>query len=339
MQRKAFKGTYFEIGKQKGKIYASNGLSTGDFPPVREQVLEEQMRIYERFYPEFLEEVKGVAEGGKIDTETAQSYFLGFHVQKPHQEGCTIFGVNNNNGVLVGRNYDWRFFAKDIATVYNVEIPGKKKYVAMTDMWIPPVGKIDTKFLTFNEEDIINEDGLFMGLTYAYHPDKGVGLCNSQAIKYVAENCLNVSDALSFLRKVPLSLPKNFFIADASGYMEVFEHTSKKHSIIPPKDNVLIKTNHFLDRSLSKEERRIDWASKPEGGYYTDSFARYNRVKELISSTPNLSLNDVIKILTDRQIYANKKKTDRKTIWSLSLDLKHGKHLLYQDGRRYTLKV
>lgn len=339
MQKQVFKGTYFEVGKQKGKIYASNGLMTKDFPSVRERILEEQIKIYGRIYPEFLEEVDGIVEGGNFDKKTAQNYFLAFHVQKPKQEGCTIFSVNNENGVLVGRNYDWRFFAKDIATIYNVEIPKNRKYVAVTDMWIPPVGKIDPKFLTFNEEDVVNEDGLFMGLTYAYHPDRNVGLCNSQAIKYVAENCSNISDALTFLKKVPLSLPKNFFIADASGDMKVFEHTSKKHSIISPKDNVLIKTNHFIDESLSREEKEIDWTSRPEGGYYTDSFARYARVKELLGNSPTLNLNDVIKILTDRQIYANDKKADRKTIWSLSLDLKHSKHLLYQDGRKFVLKI
>ncbi len=332
MKRERFKGTYFDVGKQKGLIYASNGLRTTVFPPVRRNLLREQIEIYQQYYPALIEEINGIAEGGKFNQEVALNYFLTSHVETTHPQGCTIFGVNNRNGIFIGRNYDWRFAANKLATLYVVDIKGKKKYVAVTDMWIPSTGRINRRFLTFNEEDIVNEDGLFMGMTYAYHLQRGLGICNSHAIKFVAENCATVEDALKFLKDVPISSPKNFVLADATGEMVVFEHASgRKSHVVRPVDDCLVKTNHYLSR-LSDEEREVDWASKPEGTHYANSFTRYGRVQKLLEGrTKELVFDDVTCILTDKQVRVHNTRLGIKTIWSLVLDLRNRRYLVCQD--------
>ena len=106
-----FRGNHFEIGEEQGKIYKKKGLNL-DKTKVNEQILDGQLKVYKKHYPRFLEELKGVARGGGFIERKILSLFLtreikSYSIKFNLKQACTIFGVENDNGVFVGRNLDW----------------------------------------------------------------------------------------------------------------------------------------------------------------------------------------------------------------------------------------
>ena len=328
MNKFNFSGSYYDIGYQKGLVHKKNGLSDLQLP-ILFDILKKQKIIYKKFYPNFLEELEGIAESTKSELEQIEYLFLVKLNMKWLEKGCTIFSLVNKNGVLIGRNYDWLPPTENVASYYYVNIEGKHNYVAFSDMDYPLVGKLDKRFLVFSSEDAINEHGLFVGLTFAYHLNRGFGISNTQAIRWIAENCKNTKEAVKFLKKVKISMPKNLFIADSSGNAVVFEHSSAKKKIISPENGCLIKTNHFLNKELSKD---------PQGSFYPNSMIRYRAVKkQLERKMDTLALSQVINVLNNREVYANR--ANRKTIWQLALNLKDKNYWLYAGGRKIRIDI
>ena len=66
MNIKTFKGNFYEIGKHQGKIYKANGMNF-DKIIIDPILYKNQLQVYERYYPELLEEFRGMAEGGNFD--------------------------------------------------------------------------------------------------------------------------------------------------------------------------------------------------------------------------------------------------------------------------------
>jgi len=170
-------------------------------------------------------------------------------------KSCTIFGIKNKNGLFVGRNYDWFPEAEKFFQAYKFSNPWRKKFIAVTDMGISSGSWINVKNRFYDPDDAINEEGLYIGLTFAYNEKWSYGLTSSHLVRLVAETCSSVEDSIEIFKRVPLCSPKNFFIADENGEMVVVEHNSKKFKIIYPEENILIKTNHYLDPEMEKEDK------------------------------------------------------------------------------------
>lgn len=55
MNIKTFKGNFFEIGFQQGKIYKANGM-TFNKVKIDPVLYKNQLEVYKKYYPELLEE-------------------------------------------------------------------------------------------------------------------------------------------------------------------------------------------------------------------------------------------------------------------------------------------
>ena len=110
MQIKTLKGNYLEIGKQLGKIYKKNGMNL-KLIKVDKTLLDEQKKIYQKYFPGILEELREMNEILKIDEDKLLFFFLAGELdwfRKSYlTKACTIFGVKSKKGLFVGRNYDW----------------------------------------------------------------------------------------------------------------------------------------------------------------------------------------------------------------------------------------
>jgi predicted choloylglycine hydrolase len=335
MDIKIFKGNFLEIGKQQGKIYRKNGMRLKN-AEMNSKLFKNQLRIYKRYYPELLEEFKGISESGKFDEERLIYEFItkqGFRFIKKFdlQKACTIFGVRSKKGVFVGRNYDWCPVTEKIFEVYKVLNPERNSFLAFTDMGISDAADVKLKCLFYDPDDAINDKGLFIGLTFAYNDKWSYGLSSTHMIKLIAETCTTVEDALNMFKKVPLCCPKNFFVADKNGGMAVIEHTSKRFKVLYPENDVLIQTNHYVDSELSKEDTVL--IHKPTH----NTFLRYYEALQNINSRKEkFQLFDVIKILGGRKSCVCQSYPDMRTIWSLALDMKNRKYKLYWNvlGKR-----
>ena len=242
MNIKTFKGNFFEIGKQQGLIMKNNGMNL-DSVRVNEKIIGEQLKIYQKYYPERIEELQGIIEGGGFNKEKVFQIYLANglmqfskRIKKPL--ACTIFGIKNKNGVFVGRNLDWLPVTEKIMEVYKQEAIGKYKLLAVSDMSIGSEEDAQGKFLFYDAIDVINEKGLFIGITFAYGDNCSYGFSWKEITKYIGENCATVKEALAVFKKLPVGIPKNFFIADKNGEMAVVEQ-------------MLANTRFYIQKTMS----------------------------------------------------------------------------------------
>ncbi len=325
MKHIKFTGNYYDIGLQHGRIYRENGLKL-DKVKVS-PMLPEQIAVYKKFYPEILEELRGIAEGGNFDKEKIMSIYLcgeiHWYRQKLHIPACTIFGIKTKGDILVGRNLDWIPITKKVMEIYDRHIPGKFRFTGISDMLIGSEYDVKNKFLFHDSIDGLNEKGLYIGITFAYCDRWRHGISWRDVNKYIMENCENVDQALAVFRRIPLSIPKNFFIADTER-MVVVEHTSEQFRVL--ESDLLIKTNHYLDPELKKEDTILK--HRPAHSTYV----RYYKTLQKINSYKEINYDDLLDILKvsfqDCEFGSN-----IKTIWSLTLDMKNKMYEMHTDEK------
>lgn len=334
MKELIFKGNYKDIGKQLGMIYRKNGKSYNDKEKDK-NLFKKQLFFYKKFYLELLEEYAGIAEGGKYNYEdVVYSNITGelFWYKNKSRPSCTIFGVKNKYGTFVGRNYDW--YPKTTAGVYKYINPNSYNYVAITDnnCGIEPRKEENSYYIN----DAINEKGLYIGITFAHGANTSYGLSSTHIRKLIIEKCKNVKEAIEFFNKIPVSSPKNFFIADKNGDMAVVEHASgKSFKVIRPQNGILIKTNHYLDPLLAKQDLLLK--TRPSNS----TFVRYYELLRNINliGVDKIKQEDINSLILNKKSYMFQNSTRTKTVWSLSMDIKNQKYYLFYKGNKKKISV
>src|SRR3990167_2170204 len=280
MNTKIFKGNFFEIGQQQGKIYKANGMNF-DNVKIDPVLYKNQLQVYKKHYPELLEEFRGIAKGGNFDEEKLIYEFVAGEIIYYYKDGfsldkaCTIFGYKAKNNLFIGRNYDWLPETEKIFEIYKVSNPKKNSFIAVTDMGIYSSAKATPNYFYYNADDAINDKGLFIGITYAYADQWSYGISCIHMTKLIAETCETVKDAIKVFERVPLCCPKNFFIADKNGDMVIIEHTSIRY---------------------------------------------YETLQKINFEKNKFNINSVIKILGKPGSYTCQNFPGVKTIWTLALD-------------------
>ena len=330
MKSAVFRGNHYEIGRQAGATLLKNPEQLLDVP-FDEKLYRAQLDVYREYYPEILEELRGMAEGGGFDEKELVFLFICgeiifFTDRMKIPVGCTIYGIRNRNGAFVGRNYDWSPEAENQVAWLTWLNPEKNLYTGFTDLG--PGSN--------TAEDTINEKGLYIGLTFANNHRWSYGISNIHICRLVAETCATVDEALTVFEKVPLCCPKNYFVADRSGDMAVVEHTSERFKVLYPKNDILIQTNHYIDPELAQEDMML--ADVP----VSDTYLRYyETLRKLNMQKDKFKYSSVIKLLTEPNTHVFEDLPGVRTLWSLALDMKNSHYKVYWNliGRRCTRLV
>ena len=332
---KLFKGNHFDIGRQVGRYYAEHGVEPN--PVTAPDLLEKQIEYYEKFAPEILSELRGIAEGGnypfeQIAHEALVSEIL--YLRELPSKSCSIGGFTDCHGMTwVARNYDWHPLVAEHFQAWQFELPGVN-VVAVSDMGICGSSDLNKKEQRFFYHDAINNHGLFIGLTYAHCWSTNIGLTSQHAVKLVSWRCKTVEEALRLFRDTRLGCPKNFFIADAYGKMAVVEHAVEDmHIRLPDENGVLVLTNHYAEPLAAYD--RISGDSIDENG----SLERYSRLEaELQTHVKTGGTGDFAllnKIMTDpgSPICQFWPEFEIETVWTLLLDLSQLNYRLIRNPR------
>ncbi len=330
MDVKTFQGDFFEIGKQLGELYKKNGMNF-DGVKIDPVIYKDQKAIYEKHYPEMLDEFRGMAVGGNFDENKLIYDFITlesncYRKQFGLDKACTIFGYKKGKDLFVGRNYDWIPEAGRIFETYKVINPKKYSFIAVTDMAVGDLETAKPEYLFYYPDDVINDQGLFVGITFAFADQWSYGISCYYMTKLIAETCRTVQEAINVFNNVPICCPKNFFIADKYGDMAVVEHTSKKFRIVTPKDNVLIQTNHYVDPELAQEDtvlKRI-----PQHNTY---IRYYETLQKIGIEKDKFDHDSIIEILGRPGSYTCQNFPGIKTIWTLALYMTNGRYSIYWD--------
>ncbi|OGK26135.1 hypothetical protein A3D76_06640 [Candidatus Roizmanbacteria bacterium RIFCSPHIGHO2_02_FULL_37_9b] len=325
-----FKGSYTEIGKQVGLLYKKWGHTYSDIPLLADQYYSQQLKIYEKFYPQYLEFLEGLAKGIRLNKDKILKFSLTSFLSADYNivaRRCSIFAANNKHGVFIGRNYDWFESSELTSKFIQYDYLNNKAFSikGISDMGTTKPGKlVSSEDFYFFIEDAWNNN-LYIGLTGAPGKKTDIGIATPHVVQLIAEKCKKVDEAISILESLPIPNSQIYTLADKQGNLAVVEKSLEGGSKIRRSDSFIIATNHFNHEDLvylnAKVFEKVPWHS---------TFGRYHYLEaHLVASWQKLDFSNVHPLMNKPPVLENwrgVKMGDTITDWTLALNLQNEKY-------------
>jgi len=255
------KGTPFEIGIQHGKQINElvRSFYSLCFRSVREiskdqrlntlHNVEEGLQVY---YPEAVEEMRGVAEASDLSYEEVLLMNFTSEVRTRAAQGCTAFSAVNQatrtSDPITGKTRDMAsqvYYPFQVAM--NISTLGKMQVFlaeAFSGMTVTGCG--------------MNEHGLSLNLNIIIKitdSDDTVGVQRAFLARKVLEECSNVEEAIKMFSKIDLAYQgANFMVSDTKGSSAVIEKSHCHQAVIFPDNGILAMANHFETKKMKRYE-------------------------------------------------------------------------------------
>jgi predicted choloylglycine hydrolase len=308
--------THYSIGIKIANIYNKEKRKKPTLKKITngkaKKIYDEMFNLYTTYYPEYIEELKGLADGLKINRERLIYTYLTIGEGK---HCCSIVGYNG----MIGRNYDWYVNCAKFMRLYNVSITGYNKFICIDDGGFPD-GKNETYIYKYSQPiigvDFFNDKFLYIGLLWMYFSEKTEmnGIFALDFMRKVAETCNNIDDVINLIKKIPIRNPKVFFIGDKTGrYIQIENYRIHEFKIFKPQNDLLIHTNNILNPKFRKYDDK--WYSK-------ESKRRYRAVVEGIYKIKPKTLMNMKTVMDDERIFSFYKGKPE-TIYQLFMNLKN----------------
>lgn len=204
----------------------------------------------ESFAPQALAEMRGIADGAAVPFEhvlvlNCRSELMFAAAKRrgvPPPSECTSFAVtpeaSANGHMLLGQNWDWVPFAREVCVLVDVQREDKPPFVTIVEAGM--LAKVG-----------VNAAGLGLCTnTLVSHEDAGQQGVPYHVMLRALLDAASVTEAARTLGSVQRALSANYLLADRSGEAMNFETTAGgKAQIRPtrPQDGLLAHANHFLD--------------------------------------------------------------------------------------------
>jgi predicted choloylglycine hydrolase len=328
MYHPRLKGTHYEMGQKMGHIFRKN---KAEFP-IRLDLFQtkygkESSILLKEYFPEAAEEIRGITDAIEYDNDlfTAWLMCMGCCLDIDENSsvevrGCTAFSFFNQGRVYYGRNNDLPPFLKKISKSIYYQPEGKPAFILNTSSFI-------------NGEEGINQSGLVVAMTFVQPKIDEIkpGINSVFLVRYILENCRNVSEGIESLKKLPIASSCNILLTDKKGEMVVVEcNPAKIYFRYPIKnkngEEFIITVNHFTSEIMQKHD------ASDRNVYFSA-----DRYQTVYNALHNINNNDGIKyarnILSGKYgfICQYKKALNFDTIWSSIFDIT-GKQILRAEG-------
>lgn len=313
-----FEGGHGDIGFRWGSLLAERNtfiLQGLGFPltPERHRFAQACLPFYRQFFPEILDEIRGIAEGQRCAEEALHAFLFSMYALPPVCH-CSCFAVANQSGVLFGRNSDFltALEACNRHVVYRL-----------------PTGSFIGNTTAFVQmEDGVNAYGLAVGLTsvhpHAVRPGMNAGLL----LRYFLEKCRTTQEVVRQIRRLPIASAQTFTVADASGEIAVIECNCDALDMLYPdaESPYVCATNRFHSPRMERFNvpNLDDWQAEP----------RYQSLsRALARQAPNMRAADACALLSGRGgfLCPYDRASGRDTVWSIVCDLR-AQRLYQADG-------
>lgn len=270
-------GSYYEIGASYSKVLRLRraGFTLPDYSEKSLKLAKECREIVEGFFPEVLDEMRGVAESANLNYD-ALSVMLLTHPQTQSASSCSIFAAKQGNQVWMGRNYDMYYWLAEYVESYFTIPLGSYRSLGQTDFFV-------------GRDDGVNEKSLGTAVTGCANDYFQPGVAFWIAVRYLLDKCATVEEGVKFLTEAPPHSAITVLLADATGNMAVVETTPMRTEVRWPEADFIVSTNHFNH----PEMQSIKLSEPP------DSRTRYNAITEDLSSRSSLDENLLQRILSD----------------------------------------
>ncbi len=225
MYHSRFSSTHYEAGYNWGRLVASHGKDiTANLPfeltQERIAFAGECRSSYEKYFPEILEEIEGLAKGAGLSRNALEGILLPMYCEKMPNL-CTCFALSDGENTVFGRNSDFLSSYERLTMNCLYKLKGSYAFTMNTTSYV-------------EAEDGINEKGLCVGLTFVFPATKKPGLSAGLIVRYLLEKCANVDEALKALSELPVASTHTLTLADPSGNMAVVEANPQKSVTCPP---------------------------------------------------------------------------------------------------------
>lgn len=225
------RGNYYQFGVEQSKKLMSSPLLSQMDTHVNSLKAKE---IIKHISPKLFQELKGLAEGMKMDLDTIIKCYSGYDVTFPEM-GCTALV---HDGYYV-RNYDFSPELYDARLVFSNPTNG----YASVGFSQQIIGRLDG----------MNEKGLAVGLHFVNNEHKGEGFIATTIVRLVLEQCGNITEAIKLIKNLPHGYCYNYSITDRSGKSAIVEASPERQVI--KFTNPLICANHFESEVLRAKNR------------------------------------------------------------------------------------
>lgn len=305
-----FKKSHYEAGFRWGRLLYNHGnvLANNNILTIsteRKKFTKECIPIYEKYYPEVLEEIKGLADGQKSSYEDFCTFLLSMYCYE-YTNHCTCMAVKDNENIIFGRNSD---FLVSIEKLYMNCLYNLDNVYAFNGN--------TTAFIEM--EDGINEYGLAVGLTFIYPTIIKPGFNAGMIVRMLLEKCKTTEESLTLLKTIPIASQQTITIADAKGDLAIAECNCDNVEIIRPNNdgNFVVTTNEFnTDKMKKYNNHNFDnWKSKE----------RYSTAYNALKQKNNFSYELIEDILSGKYGFMCQydRKKDADTVWSVIYDIKN----------------
>lgn len=231
-----WKGNHYTAGLEYGNHFVFNAIENMVLSDEKREFTKNCIPLYQKYYPEILEEIKGVAKG--IDTEWENvAAFLFCMYCFDVQNRCSSFAFCNKEKIILGKNSDFLTFVENLWDSVYYDIEGAYRFVGNTTAWT-------------EIEDGMNEYGLAVALTFVYPTKIAYGLNGGMIVRYILEKCQNTKQAIQAIQKLPIASAQTITLADKSGNIALVECNCEKVTVIEAQKNAVFATNHFVSKEM-----------------------------------------------------------------------------------------
>lgn len=310
MYHARFRGTHYEIGFKWGTQLFKYGkfiLNNVPFPISQERKsFAKQCRpFYEKWYPEVLREIEGIADGQKTEKDKLEAVLFSMYCIMPENK-CSCFAFREGQHTVLARNSDFLTETEklNMNCIYQLN-DGCNSFQGNTTAFV-------------EMEDGINEHGLAIGLTSVYPKKLGYGLNAGMLLRYGLEKCRSVNEFIQVLRQLPIASSQTFTAVDPTGTAAVIECNAEKMEVcyVDEKNRFVSAVNAFqMDGMKMYRVREIDDWNAEERYKTIDAAFCQERINEAIPYAMD--------VLRGKYgfICQYDRKTGKDTVWSVVYDV------------------
>ena len=256
---------------------------------------QKYLKINQKYFPDFIDELKGYSEGSGIDF----IYLWALHLEEEvsqiiNQNRCTT--IITNDGLLIAHNEDWGKTSANTSCFLFKEI-GKTKIFELH------------YYHTLGGDAIgINSNGFVSAVNSLSHPDARVGVSRSIIARWLSET-KNPEKDFQKLKGIPRASGYNHNIVNSYGKIWNLECTAKKIVLSHP-TSPFVHTNHYLS-----ELRAFDVNDNS-----TATIKRYNSAQLL--TKPHMTINKLMDITNDTSSGDANSIMNERTVAKMVIDVK-----------------
>ncbi len=201
-----FRKSHYEAGYNWGKQLYKNGKnidqnSTFEITEERKIFANKCLPIYEKYYPEILEEIRGLADGQKGRYENFYTFLLSMYCFEFNNH-CTCFAFKDKDNLIFSRNSDFLVALEKLYMNCLYKLNGVYGFNGNTTAFI-------------EMEDGINEHGLAVGLTFIYPKITRAGFNSGMLVRYLLEKCKTVDEVIENLNMLPIASQQTLTVMDS----------------------------------------------------------------------------------------------------------------------------